>query len=109
MNASHILRRAALFASAAGLAGTALLAGGGTAYAAPGPGHDGNWEQVNGQWRHDGDHHGRHRGDFFEPRHPRQARHWDDDLERCNPSSCWRGFGGHWRGFGHHHGGGGGD
>ena len=101
MNASHILRRAALITSAVGLAGTALLVGGGSAYAAPGPDHDWNG-------RHDGD-----RSTVFEPRHPRQARHWDDQLERCNPSNCWRGVGSYWQYYhsrhhhrGHHHGGG---
>jgi hypothetical protein len=113
MNAPHILRRAALLTSALGLAGTALLAGGGTAYAAPGPDHHGNWQHGDRDWQHDGGRDDHHRDGFFEPRHPRQARHWDDDLERCNPSSCWRGFGGHLRdvdGHGHfyrhgHHGG----
>jgi len=113
MNASRILRRAALLTSAAGLAGATLLVGGGSAYAAPGADWDhdhGNWEQVNGTWRHDGHHHGRHhdRDGFFEARHPRQARHWNDDLERCNPSHCWRGFEGRDRAFGHHGGDGGG-
>ena len=101
MNAPHTLRRrAALLAATVGLAGTALLGAGGTAYAAPGPDHDWNWE-------HDGDHHGRHHdrdGHFFEPRHPRQARHWDDGLERCNPSNCWRGVGSYWHYYHDHHG-----
>jgi hypothetical protein len=96
MNGSHILRRAALLTATVGLAGTALLGAGGTAFAAPGP-----------DWDHEGNvnhHGGSDRSTVFEPRHPRQARHWDDDLERCNPSSCWRGFGGHLRdGDDHHH------
>jgi hypothetical protein len=106
MNASHILRRAALLTATVGLAGTALVGAGGTAYAAPGPDHHGRGHHNNDNWqRNDGDN---RRGDdtnrgFFEPRHPRQARHWDDDLERCNPSSCWRGFGGHTRGDEDHH------
>jgi len=102
MNATHLLRRAALLTTAVGLAGSAVVFGGGTAFAAPGP--DNDWHN----WQHYGRHHGHHghhngRGDdrstVFEPRHPRQARHWDDDLERCNPVHCWRGFGGHPRGF----------
>jgi hypothetical protein len=103
MNGSHILRRAALLTATVGLAGTALLGAGGTAYAAPGPDHHGhhhNWQHNDGDDRRGDD---TNRG-FFEPRHPRQARHWDDDLERCNPSSCWRGFGGHWRDGDQHHG-----
>ena len=80
--------------------------------AAPGADWDhdrGSWEQVNGTWRHT-DHHGRHhdhddRSTIFEPRHPRQARHWNDDLQRCNPSHCWRGYEGDSRGFSHRHGG----
>jgi hypothetical protein len=102
MNATHLLRRAALLTSAVGLAGSAVVFGGGTAVAAPGPDHD--WDH----WQHFGRHHDRHHHDgrndrdrstVFEPRHPRQGRHWDDDLNRCNPVHCWRGFGGHPRGF----------
>ena len=48
MNGTHTLRRrAALLTATVGLAGTALLGAGGTAYAAPGP-----------------DHHGHHGGNF---------------------------------------------
>jgi hypothetical protein len=105
MNATHLLHRAALLTTAVGLAGSALVFGGGTAFAAPGPDHD--WDNWHHYGRHHHDHHGDGRNDgrndgrstLFEPRHPRQARHWDDDLERCNPNSCWRGFGGHPRGF----------
>ena len=107
MNATHILRRAALLTATAGLAGTALLGAGGTAYAAPRPGHDGH----DHGWRHDrGNNHNDDTIVGMKARHPRQARNWDDDLERCNPSSCWRGFGGHWReGDQRHHGHGGDD
>jgi hypothetical protein len=109
MNATHLLRRAALLTSAVGLAGSALVFGSGTAFAAPAPhdhhhgrhhDSDGRFGRFDNDRRFDND--GRNAGErstVFEPRHPRQARHWDDDLERCNPNSCWRGFGGHPRGF----------